>query len=625
MSKKEIFQKCDIQVVKSYKEDKNNYVNNFLKMKTHKVKFNDKISINSISNTNYKNDGKIVNRLYTITNFKKDLHTPRYSKDKYLYDSISNNSNLNGQIILNSKRAFTMQNNKINNKKKFLMTTNNLNSNLSKRNLSSHKNDQNNRVFNKNTISYIDRNKIKKLNTMTLKLYEIYLQRKNQTFKAEEQEDADEKETFFNPKKNITNNFLYENFNTIENNGLTQNSNKHISMNSSISKPSKDLFPNYKKKLRKFKTERKYGLKQLMEFNPYHYVSNIVRYSNSIEMRNISEKLSNVSGAAFNKKATSKQLFFKNENYTHEKRIQKVINVTSVSLNKNLSIKGGLIWRILGKISKSNGASSFYHACKFKGYSELWKHYSILIEQLLVKYPEFKWFLEKTKYMKEEVFEEFLTCMKIEIKNDKTFPKKVFLLFDEDCAGEINMKIFFFIMELTSTSGSESEKLNFYTELFTELKLKNSVKCIKVLELYEIFKHLVNSQNYKKDCKFLYELLKGEFNDGEKIDNNLYISKKQLYYFLLNNKYIHKLMQLFLIQYKFADITYNEEINSSFNSTIRNVKKFLNQQNDITKMSINECNNLENVLKAVQNKDKIKTQLKNEFSKTLNSEESFEK
>ena len=60
MSKKEIFQKCDIQVVKSYKEDKNNYVNNFLKMKTHKVKFNDKISINSISNTNYKNDGKIV-------------------------------------------------------------------------------------------------------------------------------------------------------------------------------------------------------------------------------------------------------------------------------------------------------------------------------------------------------------------------------------------------------------------------------------------------------------------------------------------------------------------------------------------------------------------------------------
>jgi hypothetical protein len=345
-------------------------------------------------------------------------------------------------------------------------------------------------------------------------------------------------------------------------------------------------------------------------------------------MKLISEKLSNVNGVSFNKKATSKPLFFINENLTNKDRISKVVNLSSVSLNKNLTFKRGFVWRILSKISKNSGYSAFYHACKLKGYSELWKHYSIFIEQLLVKYPEFKWFLEKNKYMKEEVFKEFLTIMKLETKYDNSFVNKVFLLFDEESTGEINLKIFFFVMELTSKSSNDIEKINFYTELFTEFKLKDKNECINVLEIYDIIKNIIYSPNYKKECKFLYDMIKHEFNNGVKIESNLYISKQKLYHFFLNNKYLHRLMQGFLFQYKYADIAYNEEINSSFNSTVRNVKKFLNQQNEINKASIYECNKLENVLKAVQKKDKIKIQLKNienEFNDSLNKERSFHK
>ena len=604
-------------VSQSYSGLKNDNINNNKNIVKLKTIYNNRYIL---MNNNYKKNGKISRKIYKLYNLKKKFNHPK--NDLFTSNWATNISNLNDNI----KNNYTENINEIKIKKNKNALSKSFNekyySNISNNNLNLNKNEERKRK--KNTISYLDRNKIKKLNTMTLKLYEIYLQRKNQTFKTEESMMND---SIFNPKNN---NYIMESFNEVENNNVMRKyKKKDLSINSSFISSqsfSSNFETKIKKKLKKFKTERKYGLKQLMEINPYHYVSGMVKYCNSVEMKQISEKLSNVNGASFNKKATYKPLFFINENTTNKDRIRKVVNLSSVSLNKNLAFKGGFVWRILSKISKSSGYSAFYHACKFKGYSELWRHYSIFIEQLLVKYPEFKWFLEKNKYMKEEVFKEFLTCMKLETKYDNSFTNKVFLLFDEESTGEINLKIFFFIMELTSKSSTDTEKINFYTELFTELKLKDEIKCINVLEMYDIIKNIIYSPNYKKECKFLYDMLKHEFNNGVKIESSLYISKQKLYLFFLNNKYLHRLMQGFLFQYRYADISYNEEINSSFNSTIRNVKKFLNQQNEINKASIYECNKFENVLKAVQNKDKIKNQLKNvenEFNDSLNSEKSF--
>ena len=63
--------------------------------------------------------------------------------------------------------------------------------------------------------------------------------------------------------------------------------------------------------------------------------------------------------------------------------------------------------------------------------------------------------------MKEDVFREFLTCLKIGIGNNDSFSNKVFLLFDENYSKEINLKEFFFIMELISKSSNDIEKINF--------------------------------------------------------------------------------------------------------------------------------------------------------------------
>ena len=620
--------------MKTYLEENNNNNksnNNSYFKSYYKMESKNKNNFHIITDNNKKRD--IINhRLYKKVKLDNISNGPIKIIDVNGFNTSSNISNLNTQINTNTKRAFENMKKKhlndsndiINNINNQIIPINNIKTfNFSKKKTSSENKNNLKQILKKNTISYVDRKKIKKLNSTTLKLYEIYMERKNQALRNREYTENNN-ESFFNSKNQYNDNFISENLNNYNNNTLIQKNNlKNISINSSsIDSDDSPIFKNkIKKNLKKFKTQRKYGLKQLMNFNPYHYVSSMVRYCNSIEMKNISEKLSTVSGAMFNRKATSKQLFFKNEN--NIKRKNKVINTISVSMNNNLSFKGEFVWRILEKMTKTNGFSSFYNSCKFKGYYELWKHYSIIIEQLLVKYVEFKWFLEKTKYMKEDVFREFLICLKISVKNNNSFCNKVFLLFDQNCTKEINIKEFFFIMELISKSSNEIEKIHFYCELLSDIKLKNEKNCINVMEMFEIFKKIINSPSYKKECKCLYEILKKEFNDGKKIDNNLYINKKQLMYFMLNNKYFQRIIQLFKFQYKHADILYNDEINSSFNSTVRNVKKFLNEQNETIKMSINECDNLETILKAIKDKEQSKNiinNLESEFHNNLNDE-----
>ena len=86
---------------------------------------------------------------------------------------------------------------------------------------------------------------------------------------------------------------------------------------------------------------------------------------------------------------------------------------------------------------------------------------------------------------------------------------------------------------------------------------------------------------------------------------------------MLNNKIIHKIIQGFKTQYKFADINYIEEVNSSFNSTVRNVKKFLNEQKEVLCDNENNYYKFEQILKSIQTKNAKK-------EKTKNIEEEFE-
>ena len=172
-------------------------------------------------------------------------------------------------------------------------------------------------------------------------------------------------------------------------------------------------------------------------------------------------------------------------------------------------------------------------------------------------------------------------------------------------------------MEITSKSNNNLEKISFISVLVENYEFRHEEKSVNLFDMYELFKCLILYENSQKDLRYLYEAIKEDLNNGEKISDDIYVTKNDVCNFLLNNKFIYKLIQGFKILYKYANINYIEEINSCFNSTVRNVKKFLNEQNEVMCDSDNNYYKFEQVLKSIQNKNVKK-------EKTKNIEEEFE-
>ncbi len=487
----------------------------------------------------------------------------------------------------------------------------NNNLNTAKSKISNRKNEHLYPKKNKNYINFVDRNKIRNIKLTSLNILNQYLGDENDISSENKIENNKNKKSEKYKEQQAFNSGPFTTLN------LGNNIHKKLSLLKKV-KPNLELTIDSENSLKASKSKfnrtlKKLSLHELMEINPYHYVSNTVKYSKVIEMGLISEKLGDMNGGNNYLIEKNKLNFFRGKS-SNKAKYTRVIDTFKVSYNENLLNKSGLIWRILKKIYSRRKSinPSFKLACKFKAYTELWKFHSMLIEKLLVNYGKFKWFLEKDRYMREEVFHEFLECKKLETKSkgEITFSQKVFLTFDELGIGLINIKLFFLIMEITSNSNNKTEKINFICDLVEEYQLINEPNSINILDMYDLFKYLLVYENAQKDGKLLLESIKEDLNCGEKLDLNIYINKKDLYDFLRNNKYFHKIIQGFKIQYKYAEIAYMEEINSSFNSTVRNVKKFLNEQNEVISNCDRNYYKFEQILKSIQLKNDNKEKMK---------------
>lgn len=448
---------------------------------------------------------------------------------------------------------------------------------------------------NKNYINFVDRNKIRNIDLTSLNIFHQYIQDKRMSRHG---------------------NILISSNADNNSKGKQRKSNFELTLYSDNS-IIKAKTPHFNRRLKKL------SLHELMEINPYHYVSSKVKFNKVIEMGIISEKLGDMNSGNSNSIAKNNNTFFRGKP-SKKAKTNRLIDTFQVSYNKNLLHKSGLVWRILQKfyVQRKSINLSFKQACKFKAYNELWKYHSMLIEKLLVNYSKFKWFLEKEKYMREEVFSEFIECKKLEgeIKGEISFAKKVFLAFDDSGMGLINIKLFFLVMEITSKSNNFGEKINFICDLVEEFKFINELRSVNIMDMYDLFKYLLVYENSQKDGKGLYESIKEELNGGEKMDVNIYVNKNDLYDFLINNKYFHKILQGFKIQYKYSEINYIEEVNSCFNSTVRNVKKFLNEQNEVISDCEKDYYKFEGMLKSIQDKNDKKEKIKNFMNELENDE-----
>ena len=523
-----------------------NNLDMLLNLRSNRESKNNNLYNDSINNAEKpKSNGRINNKRFLT---EKKILKLNY-KELLRFNSSSDITNINTQNnSLNNLTQNELQNNIrliiSNRNSNYSKEINNTESNIRKKDL--------NKLFSHNLIKFEDRRKIKKLNSSkVLRLYQLYLQRKNQKFQIDELLPTDR--TFSNKKIESEKNYLFSNYNNI-NHPL----NKSFYNYSNIS--------TYRSKQKSNKNKRKYNLNILMKLNPYHLVSTKVKYSNYIDMKDISNKLTELDDGGIKIRRVETPLFFKNSNIKKNK-IGKMINSSFVQFNQKISHECDFIWRILSMIKKVSGYSPFYTSCLFKGYYELWKNYSVLIEQLLVKYPLFKWYLDKNRYMKEEVFNEFISCLKLETKNDKTFATKILLLFGEN--GLIDIKKFLLIMELSSISTDIVEKVNFIEDLLYVEELKGQEHYINVMEMFMLLINIFNSPNCKKDIKYFKEILKNEFNKGKKFNNDLFINKRQMSELLLNNKFMQKKLNEFSNFYKNADKNYEEQINFHYNSNAR--------------------------------------------------------
>ena len=523
-----------------------NNLDMLLNLRSNRESKNNNLYNDSINNAEKpKSNGRINNKRFLT---EKKILKLNY-KELLRFNSSSDITNINTQNnSLNNLTQNELQNNIrliiSNRNTNYSKEINNTESNIRKKDL--------NKIFSHNLIKFEDRRKIKKLNSSkVLRLYQLYLQRKNQKFQIDELLPTDR--TFSNKKIESEKNNLFSNYNNI-NHPL----NKSFYNYSNIS--------TYRSKQKSNKNKRKYNLNILMKLNPYHLVSTKVKYSNYIDMKDISNKLTELDDGGIKIRRTETPLFFKNSNIKNNK-IGKMINSSFVQFNQKISHECDFIWRILSMIKKVSGYSPFYTSCLFKGYYELWKNHSVLIEQLLVKYPLFKWYLDKNRYMKEEVFNEFISCLKLETKNDKTIATKILLLFGEN--GLIDIKKFLLIMELSSISTDIVEKVNFIEDLLYVEELKGQEHYINVMEMFMLLINIFNSPNCKKDIKYFKEILKNEFNKSKKFNNDLFINKRQMSELLLNNKFMQKKLNEFSNFYKNADKNYEEQINFHYNSNAR--------------------------------------------------------
>ena len=444
-------------------------------------------------NNYFEKVSKMQNVIKNLPNKKKIFMSNNKNKNIIFTNNNSNNSNnlIKGLDSINNNNSTD-----IISKKNSRINTQNSNS-KNKINLNS--------LFfpiNKNAINFIDRNKLKTTKTINLRLFEKF---EEEIIKMNDKEKNDKIQINSNNYLDSDRFFIYNSLKTLPEiknekifKKIIKTNNKQVMRNNN--NDSKDKFHKIRKEIKNIILNQnfhktKYSLKKLMDLNPYHSVPKNVKYCNLLELKNISEQLSYVNGIAQSRGVTCQPHFFKRDiNFKNNKNFNlnanlKIIDSVTVTYNNNyVSSKGELVWRILKKLKKKFISSSFRQACVFQGYSELWRYYSLLLEKMLVNYSAFKWFIIKDKYMEKKVFTEFLQYMDINLKENKLFPDKVYLLFDYNGNDKINIKIFYFIMELISNSSKFIDKINFLCELFEDNNKKNF---INVIEMQEILKRII--------------------------------------------------------------------------------------------------------------------------------------
>ena len=589
------------------KKNNNNNINNLNSEIDKNIKFyvNRKLSRNinlplpiknfpSIDNNN-ENNNKKHNKIHSsVLSSKDELSTTHRTSNNFYTKPNLNNNNNNNSI----------------NKHKRLTIFNNLNTNFNNNNnnnIFDYQNKNPTKISNsipRNSISVLDRNKIKSIPLQHLAIDINNNTKSPSTFK-------NEKNIFkLKPSKSLSkNNFSsFSSNNNIDNDYLNLKAKNFNSTNDYFTLKSFNNNNKSHSTSSKKRKKNKYSLKTLMNMNPYSRASKEVFYNNILLENHLTD---------INNNHINSQNFF--ENFSNQKKIKfkykktRVLSSITLRFSENNFKKSLLIWRLLNETYKLNLNYKFKAAIRNEGLKLLWKNHSIIMENILINYNNFKWFLEKGKYISQDALKEFLYLIKFEKNSIITFCNKTFLIFDDKGNNLINVKKFLFFMQLTSRISNNYEKINFIVDLFEDyFKIKEN-KSINVLDAIDIFKVIINIDNFRfiKTLKneIKKKLLNGKFSENY---NENFVEKNKFKNFLLENKIIKGILRQYQKDYSNSNKIFDEELLSVFNSVIRNYKRLMNL-NDIIEYNNIDINKMEKILKIINEKNIKKNNIENLF------------
>ena len=329
-----------------------------------------------------------------------------------------------------------------------------------------------------------------------------------------------------------------------------------------------------------------YSLNELIKFDPYHLVNKGVKdYLNIYIKKNENYKFPNIG---------KKNIITSNGNQL------KVLNSLSLLIKENKN-KIQLIKKLMKM--KNEISNELKDIIKWEGIYHLNQKHSIIINNLLFKFYDFKYFINKNENITFDDLNEFLNII-INVNLVKNtfycFLEDILYLFSEDKT-TVNLKKLYSILIITNNNLLYKEKINFLCNIW-EIFDTNEIN------IRSLFYYIKNGFKIKSDYQKIYFYIKKKYKLNSNISKDVINSL-----FNYDNKILFYFERNCIINFKKINQKYNELLSQGILNNLNSLGLNMFNPDNYKIFCSKDIEHFENFLINIENKLDIKENLKTIF------------
>ena len=339
---------------------------------------------------------------------------------------------------------------------------------------------------------------------------------------------------------------------------------------------------NVAKSKRKYKKVN-YSINQLIKLDPYHLLNQRVKdYFNIYIKKNENCQISNIG---------------KKTIITSSGNQLKVLNSLSLLIKQNKD-KIQLIKKLMKM--KNEISNDLKDIIKWEGIYHLYQKHSIIINNLLFIFYDYKYFINKNENITFDDLNEFLniTIKVNSVKNTfSCFLEDILYLFSED-KKTINLKKLYSIFIITNNNLLYKEKINFLSNIW-EIFDSNEIN------ITSLFYYIKNIFKIKSDYQKIYFYIKKKYKLNTNISkddiNSLFNYDKKIFFYFERNC---------IINFKKIDEKYNELLSQGILNNLNSLGLNMFNPDNYKIICSKDIERFEKFLMNIENKIDIKENLK---------------